>query len=67
MKIQIVSSDTGEVIFVPSANQHLEAELAELFKERVAWWRPLKQLRHKALVREINTVAGELRELTRRV
>ena len=67
MKIQIVDSETGDVVFVPSANQHLETEIAALFKERVAWWRPLKHLRHRALVREINAVAGELRELTRRV
>jgi hypothetical protein len=65
MRIQIVDSSTGEVIFVPGANATLEADILEVFKARVSWWRLFKRRRHTHLTRELLAVTAELRELTR--
>lgn len=72
MKIEIRASggDACEccgsfpVVFVPSSNRHLEAELAAVFKQGAPWYRPFKRASYRRVEREIARLSGELRGLT---
>lgn len=64
------SCGAHEVVFVPSANQHLEAELDEVIDRLIAgcgWWRLLAKRRLRQLKKFKDRVADELRQATVRV
>ena len=54
-----------ELIHVPDLNRYLEADLLELFSQKIPWWRWLRRRRFAHFRREVERVAGELRSLTR--
>lgn len=65
MRIQVVDSATGEVIFTPSSNATLERELHDFLDELAAsrrWWQSKKHL--VAAKQAITDVAAELRRGT---
>ena len=65
MKLQVVNSETGEVIFVPSANRHIELEIHSLLKTTAPWWRPVKRRWIRDLDERFRSASAELRDLTR--
>lgn len=63
MRIQIVDSDTGEPIFVPSANRTLETELHAFLHARKGW-NPARRWALNTASKELRAAAAELRALT---
>lgn len=74
MRIEIRSSGepkcptcgAADLVFVPSANQHLEVELLQMFKGVAPWWRPIKRAALKHAHTEVEKACVELRDLTMR-
>lgn len=64
MKVQIVNSDTGEVLYVPSANRYLEVELGQHLAGTAPWYRPVKRRWARQVEARLRAEMEELRSLT---
>lgn len=55
----------NELIYVPAANQHLEADLIGFFEEEAPKHRPLRRASFRRIRSELERACAELRSLSR--